>query len=307
MYNIRLIFLLLIVLIQGNSFSLLAQQTPIFANYNYNPIILNPAHAGYYETTDISVFTRGYFNTTDGSPRDLGASFNTSFRNEHQGFGGSVISDEIGVTKTTHISLAYAYKIHFDKNFNRPIWWAYNPHILSFGITGGLLSYNENLLDLGITNDPNFDHNINSSIPTLGIGILYNREEAYIGFSVPNLLGTSLASDQDIDLQNVYYGYAGLRLFTSRYQKLLWNPSVLFKYTQGAPAQIDFNSTFNYKNSIELGFGYRTNTSINYILGFKLSNHFRFLYQFNQGVRSSPIKSSHGIVLSYRFGNGFGN
>ncbi|MHA7060219.1 PorP/SprF family type IX secretion system membrane protein [Aquimarina sp. M1] len=302
-------YMLLIVVILSKGFlcKIFSQQTPLFANYDYNTVLINPAHAGFYADTDVTLTNRGYLNQIDGSPRNIGLTINSSLNSRKVGLGAGFSSDKIGVTTATSLFASYAYKIIFDHNYNRARWWSYNPNVLSFGITGGVLLYNENLQELGIQNDPNFENNINTAIPTIGVGILYNREHIYIGFSASNVLGNSLTSDKNINLDNPLYAYMGYRFFTTRFQEVMIKPNVLIKYVSGAPIQADFNLTVNYKNSIEVGAGYRTSSSINFLAGFYLFDHWRILYNYNQTVRNTPINNTHGIVLSYRFGDGFVN
>ena len=38
-----------------------AQQTPVFAEYNYNPFLLNPGYAGLQASTEISITNSGFF------------------------------------------------------------------------------------------------------------------------------------------------------------------------------------------------------------------------------------------------------
>ncbi|WP_109851821.1 type IX secretion system membrane protein PorP/SprF [Aquimarina sp. AU58] len=303
------VYILLIVAILSKGFlcPIFGQQTPVFANYNYNTVVINPAHAGFYPDSDITLTNRGYLNQLDGSPRNIGLTVNSPLRSKNMGLGAGVYSDQVGVTTTTSLFGAYAYKIVFDHNYNQARWWSYNPNVLSFGITGGAMIYNENLLELGIDNDPNFANNINTVIPTLGVGVLYNREHVYIGVSAPNLLGDSLSSEDNINLETPYYAYAGYRCFASRFKEVLITPSVLVKYVSGAPIQVDINTTVNYKNKIEIGAGYRTSSSMNFLAGFYISNHLRVLYNYNQTLRDTPINNTHGIILSYRLGDGFGN
>ncbi len=286
-------------------FSLWAQQTPIFTHYDYNAVTINPAHAGFYPSADITLTNNGYINQLEGSPKNIGLTLNTPLGERNMGLGAGFISDEVGVTKTTQVYVSYAYKIVFDHNYNKARWWSYNPNVLSFGITAGALFYNEDLLSLGIQNDPNFSTNIQSTIPGLGLGILYNRERFYVGFSAPNILGTVLATDEDINLENSLYAYSGYRFFVTRFQEVMIKPNALLKYVAGAPAQLDLNVTMNYKNRIEAGVGYRTSEAINVMAGFYMFDHFRILYTYNQALRSAPINNSHGIVLSYRLGEGF--
>ena len=299
-------FITLVVLLMGWS-TMFAQQTPVFANYNYNTVIINPAHAGFHQNSEFTLSNRGYVNSIEGSPRNIGLLFNSPLRSEKMGFGAGVFSDQVGVTTATNIFAAYAYKLIFDHNYNRARWWSYNPHVLSFGITAGAMIYDENLLELGIQNDPNFANNINTTLPTLGVGILYNRNKMYVGFSAPNLLGDAWSTEDNINLEIPYYLYAGYRFFASRFEEILINPSILSKYVSGAPAQFDFNTIVSYKNKIEVGAGYRTNSSINLLAGLYLSDHLRLIYNYNQMLRDAPVQTTHGIILSYRLGTGFKN
>ena len=300
--NIYKISMILITVLSYNT--LLGQQTPVFSEYNYNTILINSAHAGFSPDPEITITNRGYLNSIEGSPRNLSAIFNTSFNSKKAGLGIGVIHDEIGVTTSTTISASYAYKIFFDHHYNRGYWWEYNPNVLSFGITGGILIQNENLVSLDILNDPNFGNNINSIIPTIGLGFLYNRNQVYAGFSAPNLLGDTLSSEDNINLEFPLYAYAGYRFFTSKFQKIMIKPNVLLKYVSGAPAQIDLNTTINYKNIFELGTGYRTNSSINFLAGIYALKYYRILFNYTTNLKNTPINNSFGIILSYRFKNG---
>lgn len=295
------------ILSKGFLCPIFGQQTPVFANYNYNTVIINPAHAGFYPDSDITITNRGYLNSVEGSPRNIGLTLNSTLRSKNMGLGAGVLSDQVGVTTTTSIFGAYAYKLVFDHNYSRARWWSYNPNVLSFGITAGVTFYNEDLLSLGIPNDPNFANNINTVVPTLGVGVLYNRDRIYLGISSPNVLGSSLSSEKNINIVNPVYAYSGYRFFATRFEEVLITPSILIKYVSGAPIQADFNTTINYKNKIEVGAGYRTNSSLNFLAGFHISNHLRVLYNYNHALRNTPVNNTHGIVLSYRMGDGFGD
>lgn len=107
-------------------------------------------------------------------------------------------------------------------------------------------------------------------VPTLGVGVLYNRERIYLGLSSPNVLGSSLSSEKNINMVNPIYAYLGYRFFATRFEEVLITPSILIKYVFGAPIQADFNTTINYKNKIEVGAGYRTNSSLNFLVGFHI-------------------------------------
>ena len=54
--------------------NLYAQQTPLFSDYNYNTIIINPAHTGLNEDSEIAFTNRGLVDAFDGTPKYLSLS-----------------------------------------------------------------------------------------------------------------------------------------------------------------------------------------------------------------------------------------
>lgn len=282
-----------------------AQQTPTFSEYNYNPFIINSAYTGLTENTELSLSNSGHFNQFEGSPKSFSFSGHGSFRNPKMGVGGGIIRDEIGVTTSTQFFAAYSYKIFFDFESDRPAWQVYNPGVLSFGITAGVQQYQDNLLELGILDDPNFSENISATIPTIGLSFLFNHAAFYVGVSAPNVLGDALASEDIAYLKNPVYGYFGYRFFNNRFRELIIKPNVLLKYEDGAPLQADINVAVSFKNKFEIGTGYRTSSSVNFLAGLYLFDHVRIIYNYNVTNNDSPLGNTHGFILSYQFGSGY--
>ena len=282
-----------------------AQQTPLFSEYNYNPFIINPAYAGVTPNTEFTTSNSGYFNQFEGSPQNFSLSGHGSINRKKIGIGAGIIRDQIGVTTSTSFFAAYAYKIYFDFDSDRPYWQNYHPGVLSFGITAGVQQYQDNLTELGIINDEVFAEDINATVPTVGFGFLFNHNTFYIGFSSPNLIGDALVSDKSFNITNSYYGYFGYRFYNSRFEELLIKPNVLIKYQNGAPLQADVNVAVSFRNKFEIGSGYRTNNSFNFLAGIYLFNNFRFIYNYNLATNNSAIGNTHGLILSYQLGKGY--
>lgn len=294
-----LIISLFIALIFNNKSN--AQQTPLFPEYNYNPFLVNAAYTGMANGAEATISNYGYLNNIEGSPRTLTFSLHSPVHQDRMGLGGAVLHDKTGVTTRTQVFAAYSYKIFFDVKSDRPYWQIYNRNVLSFGITAGIQQYSENLLDLGIIDDPEFDENINVNIPTIGVGFLYNQKHFYIGFSAPNILGNKLASRDDLNLSNPFYGYFGYRFFTNRFEEIMIKPSALLKYEKGAPMQADVNMAVTFKNKFEVGTGYRSSSSLNFLGGIYALKGFKFVYFYNMAFSNSMLGNSHGIVISYHF------
>lgn len=278
-----------------------AQQTALFPEYHSNPFIVNSAYAGMAGGIEATLSHYGYRSGVQGTPTTLSFSLHAPISQDKMGLGGAILRDKIGVTTNTHAFAAYSYKIFFDEKQNRPYWQMYNQNVLSFGVTAGVQQYSDNLLDLGIVGDPAFDENINATIPTVGVGFLYNRKHFYVGVSAPNILGDQLASRDDLHLKNPFYGYFGYRFFTNRFEEVMIKPSVLLKHEGGAPVQVDVNVAVNYKNRVEIGTGYRSSSSINFLGGIYALKQFKFVYFYNIGLKNKMLGNSHGIVVSYRF------
>lgn len=282
-----------------------SQQTPIFSDYNYNALLLNPAHSGLYSDAEIILSSQGIGNSIVGSPKTQSITYNTSLNRDKIGLGGGVLSDKIGVTNTTNIFASYAYKIHLGKDYYQPRWYAANPHVISLGLKVGVLSYKDDLLELGIPNDPEFDENIQSTIPMIGIGFLYNRRDLYLGISTTNVLGNTLASEKNIRLNSAYYAYFGYHYFADKIHEVVIKPNTLVKYEEGAPLQLDLNVLITYKQKIEGGIGYRSTSMFNILSSFYVTNNLRFTYSYHHRINNTPFSNTHGFSLGYRFGKGY--
>ncbi len=283
------------------------QQTAVFPEYNYNPFIINSAYAGLLPNSELNLGNSGFFNDIEGSPKNFSLSFHTPLADGKVGLGAGFIRDQIGVTTNTSAFAAYSYKIFFDFKDDRPYWQIYQPGVLSFGITAGIQQFEDNLLELGIMDDPNFSENINETVPTIGVGFLFNHARFYAGVSAPNVLGDQLASRDDLRLSNPVYGYFGYRFFTNRFREIMVKPNVLLKYENGAPFQADINLAFSYRNKFELGTGFRTSSAVNFLAGVYLLKNIRFIYHYSIALKENPLGNSNGLALSYRFGPGYSN
>ncbi|XLS27425.1 PorP/SprF family type IX secretion system membrane protein [Flavobacteriaceae bacterium M23B6Z8] len=295
------LFMLLSMLVN----TIYSQQTPVFSEYNFNPFLINAAYAGAYENAEFTLANNGFINQFEGSPQTLSATGHAAFNEGKMGLGGGFISDKLGVTTTTQLFAAYSYKIFFDFQSNRPQWQLYNPGVLSFGITGGFIQYENNLLNLGIQGDPNFAQNLQTTVPAIGVGFMFNKGPLFAGISTPNILGDQFASNDELNITTPYYGYLGYYFFLNRFQDIVFKPNVLVKYESGAPWQADFNMSVSLIDKIEVGAGYRTNSSINFLAGLYLFENFRLVYSYNQSSQDNPLGNTHGIILSIRLGNGF--
>lgn len=279
-----------------------SQQTPLFPAYNCNPFIINPAYAGMTPGSVVSLSHDRYTRKVEGTPVSSALSFQSPLSNDRMGVGAALIDDRIGVTSATTATVAYSYQLLFDLKPGRNIWGGYDKHVFSFGMTAGIQRLHENLLELGVENDPVFTENLSETIPVIGAGMLYNKVGYYMGISAPNLLGGRLAARHNLDVAVPVYGYLGYRFFADFYKEIMITPSALVKYEDGAPLQIDLNLSANLRNHFEIGAGYRSSSSVNLLVGFYAVEQLRFVYHYTIGLKRPTLGNNHGIALSFAFG-----
>ncbi|WP_430906937.1 PorP/SprF family type IX secretion system membrane protein [Maribacter sp. 2-571] len=137
------------------------------------------------------------------------------------------------------------------------------------------------------------------------MGFLFNHARFYAGVSAPNILGDRLASQDDLNLSNPTYGYFGYRFYSDIFEEMMIKPNMLIRYENGAPLQADLNLAVSFKNKFEIGTGYRTSASLNFLAGVYLIKNFRLIYHYNLATNDNPLGNTHGLLLSYRFGDGY--
>lgn len=282
---------------------IMAQQTPVFSDYAYNALLLNPAHAGFYKNTDVTLSYRNIPSDFEGTPVVMSAAVNANTKSENIGFGVNAVNDRIGVANITSVTGSVAYKIIFDHHYGRAKWWDYNPNTITFGLSLGGVFYNEDLTRLNIQDDPKFAENINEVVPSVGVGFLYNRQQFYVGISNTNLIASLYREEKNLSISSPSYLYGGLRLFTDVFETYMLKPSFLVKFESDAAPQLDANFMVNYKNLLEVGAGYRTNKSVNVLASIHSNKTWRFQFSYNFAVTNQVLDSSFGVLLSYRFGN----
>lgn len=279
----------------------LGQRTPLFPEYDHNPLIVNPACAGMTSGSVSSLSHNRYTKNMEGSPQSSSLSHHSPLLDGKMGLGAIITDEKIGVTANTSAVVAYSYKIFFSANRRRSSWNNYD-HVLSFGITAGAQRIRDNLLELGAENDPEFADNITETIPVIGAGFLYNKDDFFIGASVPNLLGSEAASRKEIDLSTPVYGYTGYRFFAGRSETVFLKPSALLKYEKGAPIQVDINLAATLNEKVEIGAGYRSTSSLNFLAGIYPIEQLRVIYYYNLGLQNNVLGNNHGIIASFAFG-----
>lgn len=273
-----------------------AQQDPLFSQYMFNKLAVNPAYAGSREVLSADAIYRYQWVNIKGSPQTLCASVHTPLRNQHIGLGFNVYSDAIGPTINQGALATFAYRILFPDAR------------LSFGLQAGIKYTDINWLKLNPYDleDPLFKAQIrNKAVPDANFGVYYYSKHYYFGVSSKQLLQNQMnvvkvnGKEEFTKLLRHFYGMAGAAFVLN--DNVVFRPSVLVKFVQHAPPQMDVNASFMINKTFWLGASYRTEQAMSFMTEFRITNTIRLGYSYDLWFNELATynKGSHEVRLGF--------
>jgi len=221
-----------------------AQYDPLYNQYSFDQLMINPAYTGVHDIFSVSLISRIQWVNIEGAPITNTFTANTSIGNNKAGIGAILINDRFGVSNNTELYLTYGYKINFGRGS------------LSAGIQGGYMSYKYDYskLNLEFEDDPSFsaqDEQI--SQPNFGVGLWYQTDKYYIGLSMPRILEVEIdiSGEPSNRYRRQFYISAGGMITLNPTLKL--KPYGLIRIIDGAPANIDIGANLLFRELIWAG------------------------------------------------------
>jgi type IX secretion system PorP/SprF family membrane protein len=291
--------ILLLVLFSTCLQNIHAQQDTQYTQYMYNPSIFNPGYAGTRDRVSFSTQYRAQWVGLEGAPRSFNVSANGPVNTTADlGIGIALMSDQIGPASDNTIAGDLAYRIRIDR-------YTY----VSFGLKGGvnLLNIDYSKLTIFDTREEQFRVNIKNRLsPIVGAGAYVYNEVWYAGISVPYFLTTthyekSLSSVSNAKRRMTFYGIAGYVFYIN--DNLMFKPTILTKYTRGAPLIADVSANFLINEKLTLGTSYRFSDSFSALAGFQINSNFLigYSYDYTSTDLGNYNTGSHEIFLRYEF------
>jgi len=293
--RVRLLFIFCLLLLGS---PIKAQQEPMYSQYMFNMLNVNPAYAGNRTVDNISFLYRKQWLNTAGAPSTGTISWDKRKDDTNVGYGLQIYNDRLGIETTTGFQAYYSYRISFPGSF------------LSFGLSAGALNYRAAYLTgtnptIGGGVDHAFDEDINKWLPTIGFGLLYANDKWYAGLSVPALLKTKVnLYKQGVVGANNHYFLTGGYIFNAS-ELLKIKPSIMIKAVSGAPIQSDFNLNGWFNDAIGVGLSYRTNDALVGMFELQISPRLRIGYAYDYLISNlkTYTQGTHELMLRYEFSN----
>ena len=279
-----------------------AQQDPMYSQYMFNGLSVNPAYAGTRETPTITALFRKQWVGVSGAPTTFTFSADAPTRNRKMALGVNLVQDKIGISNNMMINLAYAYRIMF-----------LNQGVLSMGLQGGINQYRADYSSVetsmpGGQSDNAFGKSASSLFPNFGFGAYYYTQKFFVGVGVPKMIKNNLSGTNSptIDFTS-YPNRQNRHLFiTTGYtfdlnQDWTLKPSLLIKGVHGAPLEMDFNVNTWWKERVGAGVSYRTADAVVIMLQFQANDEFQFGYAYDMTLSkfAGTNAGSHELFLRY--------
>jgi type IX secretion system PorP/SprF family membrane protein len=291
---------LVLLLFSGVIYS---QQDAQFTQYMYNTININPGYAGSRNVMSIFVLHRTQWVGLDGAPTTNTASVNTPINNSNIGLGVSVVNDKIGPSSENNIAADFSYSIRASEQYE-----------LSFGLKGtaNLLNVDFTKLNQYNAGDPIFEENIDNKFsPNIGLGLYLHSDVTYLGISAPHLLETkhfdgyaAAGATSHVAKENINLYLIAGHVFDLSYNFKL-KPSLLVKYVEGAPLQVDLSANMMYNEKFVLGLAYRWSAAVSAMAGFQVSDSWFIGYGYDLETTqlANYNSGSHEIFLRFEMFN----
>ena len=300
---LRLLYIIIFIVILMNNSNVYAQTEPMYSQYMYNMLGVNPAYAGNREALSFNFFQRNQWNGIKGAPKTTSISLDQAIKYGKIGWGVQVYDDRLSVEAATGFNGMLSTRIQVSEK-----------GVLSGGLSFGLMNYRINLNEVQNRNNPNDPsfisiNNPSSWKPSLGMGIYYNTDRFYASLSTPSILKSRLASYEDfnssIDKSNAFHLFANTGYVFDINEDLKLKPSTMVKMVSGAPIEADLNMNLWLKDIIGIGGSYRTGDAFVGMIELQATSNLRFGYAYD--VPFNPLKyftkGSNELILRYEFGN----
>jgi type IX secretion system PorP/SprF family membrane protein len=285
----------LIVLIAMISGAALAQQLPLYSQYMYNRMLINPAVTGSESGIPITLTARQQWVGIEKAPSTQVLSAHTRLNNGTMGVGGMLYSDKFGSENRIGIQANYSYML--------PLF--YDSH-LSFGLSFQVFQYQLDYRDMVAVdaNDPAISNYTTESswLPETDFGLYLFNDYYFVGLSANQMIELPVKiGGQEVDLNRLsrHYHLMGGYKFDLKNDFEI-EPSALIKGSFKSPFQFDINVKGIYQENYWLGLSYRTDGNIITILGLHYEPiDFGLAIDFATSKISSVQHGSFEIFVKY--------
>ena len=295
--KVNIVLLFVCTLVFFDSYS---QQDPLFSQYHFNQMVINPGYTGINNNTSIGVTSRFQWiqglngGTVEGNPITNTLTGQTTFLNNKVGLGALFVQDHLGISNNFEAHLTYSYKLTWlDKT-------------LSFGLQTGMITVNNDYeaLTLKSLDDPVFQGtSLKGTKPNFGAGVAFMSDNMFIGLSAPRMINTEFGDGITSSLRYQRHFYGSFAYLLNVNSIIKFKPSALLRLVEGAPVSYDLNGLLLINNAIWAGAFTRDFKTAGIIFQFDFNNAYRLGYNFELPLVTGLTQyTTHEFMFSIDLG-----
>jgi type IX secretion system PorP/SprF family membrane protein len=293
-YLIKMKRYLVILISIGYTVQAQVQENLLMERFNMNAF--NPAYVG-SEGREVSFTTRSAWQGVEGAPSTT-YFFYSGNPKKNLSLGGSVISNKVFIDTRTQYAVDASYMLEMGGTTN-----------LFLGVKAGATSQNTNIEGLQrITTqaNPAIASNGTSIFPVFGFGALFKSEKFYVSASIPNFLnpGKFVKDVSCIGSEKPStYLLAGTSFNTGVFGSKI-KPFVSVKLNPDGENQTHIGGTFDFKDTVEIGGGYKSTGYSNALIIIKTKFGLTAAYAYDFGIpngQTAITRSGNEIFLKFKF------
>jgi type IX secretion system PorP/SprF family membrane protein len=277
-----------------------AQDEAIFSHYNINPVMINPAAAGFDETQSIFGSLRASWSGFPGAPKTYGVVYNGPIGNTF-GLGAGLYAENAAQMTRLRGILNYAFRFSIKEDIKLAA--GFSTEFQQMQLDNSVLG--TDFFEAGDKIVEDAVNGLNVFDASLGIYGTY-LENTFFGFSFANLVRSRLddiAGTSTRSFFQFYTFYVGHKIEIEELNFTL-EPSIMMRQIRDVPYQFDFNIKAGFlQDQLITGLSYRSlgEGALGILLGTKLSAleiyytfdiSFQEFQQYNAG--------SHEVTLAFR-------
>lgn len=274
-----------------------AQQDPHFSQNMFNHMAINPGFAGSSDMINATAINRlQWVGFGDGAPITTVVNINAPFTlfGKSHGAGLNITNDRFGFNSDIGVALSYAYRFKIARAGN-----------LAIGINGGVVNntmnptWNFPVASGDVAVPQKEENSVNLD---LGLGLFYNNDQMYFGFSATHLNQSKNNKAVNPSHYKTHFYLCGGYFLALPNKQWEVNPSV-FVGTTLSSSILSLNTNLIYNKRFWGGVSYRVGEAVAAMVGAEIFSGLRIGYAFDFSTTkiSSYNSGSHEFMLGYSF------
>ncbi len=282
--------------------TLSAQDEAVFNHYVQNPILINPAAAGFADEYTVQLNARAAWSGFEGSPKTIAARINGPVGDAF-GIGAAIFSETAAQQRRLKGQVDVAFRFGLGKEVKG---------VPAFQAAFGFFTQFQRLsLDPAIVNNVHYNGGDEEIMAMLdgknvfdaGIGIYGTYlDRVFGGFTINNLVADQLDNISGLTNEDgLNYTFLLGQRFRIEELNVNLTPSIMLRDIQDAPFMMDFNLQAGFLNDQFIaGLSYRYLGAVGLLLGTEL-NGFQLYYSFDLGFGEFQQynNGSHEFTVGY--------